>query len=47
MKTKAIIKHVHKLAGPFRITNGKKFRLKEINPGETLGFASEDKPQAQ
>jgi PPK2 family polyphosphate:nucleotide phosphotransferase len=47
MKTKEIIKKARKLAEPFRVTAGKKFRLKDIDPGELLGFSNEDKPQAK
>jgi hypothetical protein len=36
-----------KFAKPFRVTNGKKFRLKDIDPGDTLGLGSEDKPRAR
>jgi polyphosphate kinase 2 (PPK2 family) len=47
MKTKEIIKNAHKFAAPFRITNGGKFRLKDVDPGDTLGLKSEDKPKAK
>ncbi len=47
MKTKEIIKKARKFAKPFRVTDGKKFRLKDIDPGELLGFTSEDKPRAK
>ena len=44
-------KNVHKTARdfskPFRITNGKKFRLKDHDPGETLTFTGKDKPRAK
>jgi len=47
MKTKEIIKRVRKVTAPFRVTDGKKFRLKDIDPGELLGFTTEDKPRAK
>jgi PPK2 family polyphosphate:nucleotide phosphotransferase len=47
MKTKEIIKKARKLAEPFRVTDGKKFRLKDIEPGELLGFTTEDKPRSK
>ena len=47
MKIKKVIKIAGKLAKPFQITNGKKFRLKDCDPGETLRFVSEDKPRAK
>jgi PPK2 family polyphosphate:nucleotide phosphotransferase len=34
-------------SAPFRITDGTKFRLKKIDPGDTLGFEAGDKPQAE
>jgi PPK2 family polyphosphate:nucleotide phosphotransferase len=47
MKTKEVIKRARKFAAPFRITNGDKFRLKDVDPDDTLGLKSEDKPQAK
>ncbi|MCW8806415.1 MAG: polyphosphate kinase 2 family protein [Ignavibacteriaceae bacterium] len=47
MKKKELIKRAAKLSKPFRVTDGKKFRLKHFDPGDTLGFNSEDKPKAQ
>lgn len=35
-----------KLAKRFRVTNGKKFRLKDVDPGDTLGLASGEKDHA-
>jgi PPK2 family polyphosphate:nucleotide phosphotransferase len=43
MKTKEIIKRAKRFVDPFRITDGKGFRLKDINPGDTLHLKSEDK----
>jgi PPK2 family polyphosphate:nucleotide phosphotransferase len=47
MKIKQIIKRARKLAAPFRVTNGEKFRLKHVDPGDTLDLTSEDKPRAK
>ena len=47
MKTKTLIKKARKLSKPFRVTRGGKFRLKDFDPGETLGLKSEDKPRAK
>ncbi|HEX3084877.1 MAG TPA: polyphosphate kinase 2 family protein [Pyrinomonadaceae bacterium] len=44
MKTKEILKRVKSLAEPFRIDDGKKFRLKDIDPGDTLHLKADDKP---
>jgi len=47
MKTKEIIKKARKFAKHFRVTDGKNFQLKDIDPGELLGFTTEDKPRAK
>src|SRR5882672_6417036 len=43
---KGFIKKARKLAKPFRVTDGS-FRLKDIDPGDTLDFTAEDKPRAK
>ena len=45
--TKNFLKQARKYSEPFRITDGAKFRLKKIDPGETLGFQAEEKPRAE
>jgi PPK2 family polyphosphate:nucleotide phosphotransferase len=47
MKTKQLIKRAHKVADPFRVDNGKKFRLKDFDPADTLEYDDEDKPRAK
>jgi PPK2 family polyphosphate:nucleotide phosphotransferase len=47
MKKKELFKRARKLTKPFCITDGKEFRLKHINPEDTLGLKSEDKPKAK
>jgi len=47
MKKKELIKRAGKISKPFRVTDGKGFRLKDFNPKDTLGFKSEDKPKAK
>jgi len=47
MKTKEIIRRADKLAKPFRVVDGEKFHLKDIDPADTLGFGSEDKPRSK
>ena len=47
LKTKKIIERARAFARPFRITDGSDFRLKDIDPGDTLEFGSEDKPRAK
>src|SRR4029450_11042232 len=43
---KGFIKKARKLAKPFRVTDDS-FRLKDIDPGDTLDFTAEDKPRAK
>ena len=47
MKLKQLVKAARKFAKPFRVTNGDKFRLKDYDPDDTLGFGAEDKPRAK
>ena len=47
MKTKEIIERSRKFIAPYRVTNGKKFRLKDIDPNDTGEATSEDKPRAK
>src|SRR5215831_6950881 len=47
LDTKKIVKMVHSITRPFRVTSGKGFRLSDVKPSETLSFTSEDKPRAK
>ena len=47
MTDKDFLKQAKKYSEPFRITDGKKFKLKQIDPNETLGFDSGDKEKAE
>jgi PPK2 family polyphosphate:nucleotide phosphotransferase len=47
MKRSEIIERSRKFVGPYCITNGKKFRLKDIDPNDTGEVTSEDKPKAK
>lgn len=47
MNDRTLIKRARWLAKPFRVTNGKRFRLADVDPGDTLKFGSEDKPRAR
>jgi len=47
MKTKQIIEASRRLSKPYRVTDGKKFRLREVDPGDTGELKSEDKPRAK
>src|SRR5260221_11163154 len=47
MKKKEIIERSQKFIVPYCVTNGKKFRLKDIAPGDTGEVSAEDKPLAK
>jgi PPK2 family polyphosphate:nucleotide phosphotransferase len=47
MKTRELIKQARRLAAPFCVTRGKRFRLKDVDPGDTLWLRSADKPRAK
>jgi hypothetical protein len=48
MKTKEIIKVARHGAKPFRVSKGKDFRLKEVDPNNTREFTKEaDKARAK
>ncbi|HSQ20190.1 MAG TPA: polyphosphate kinase 2 family protein, partial [Blastocatellia bacterium] len=47
MKTKEVIKRAKRFAEPFCVSNGGSFRLKDIDPDDTLDLGSEDKPRAK
>jgi PPK2 family polyphosphate:nucleotide phosphotransferase len=47
MKLKQIIESSRKLSKQYRVTNGKKFRLKDVDPGDTGELKSEDKARAK
>jgi PPK2 family polyphosphate:nucleotide phosphotransferase len=47
MNGTTLIKRARKFAAPFRVSNGDKFRLKDIDPGDTLHLDDEDKPRAK
>ena len=47
MRLKSIIRKSRKLSRPFRVSTGEAFRLKDVDPGDTLGFGSDEKARAQ
>lgn len=47
MKTKEVIKRAERFAKPFLVTDGRSFRLKDVDPGDILDLKSEDKPRAK
>src|SRR5215470_12791246 len=47
MKLQKVINRARSFAAPFCITNGDDFRLKDVDPNDTLDLSSEDKPRAK
>ena len=47
MKSKEIIERSRDFIGPYRITNGKKFQLKDVDPDDTGEVGAEDKSRAK
>ena len=47
MKLKDIIERAQKFSKPYRVANGRKFRLKDIHPSDTGTLKSGDKPKAK
>ena len=47
MKPKEMLKRAKQFAAPFCVTDGSKFRLKNVDPRDTLHLDTEDKPKAK
>jgi PPK2 family polyphosphate:nucleotide phosphotransferase len=47
MKLSQLVKQAHKLATPFAVTHGDRFRLKDFDPGDTLWLNAGDKSRAK
>jgi PPK2 family polyphosphate:nucleotide phosphotransferase len=47
MKRDDLIENTAHLIRPYRVTDGKKFRLADVDPGDTGSLRSEDRPRAQ
>jgi PPK2 family polyphosphate:nucleotide phosphotransferase len=47
MKLNQVIKNSHRLSIPYRVTDGRKFRLKDVEPADTAELKSADKPRAK
>jgi PPK2 family polyphosphate:nucleotide phosphotransferase len=47
MDSKQFLKQSKRISEPFRVSDGKKFRLRKFDPADTLEFESKDKPEAQ
>jgi PPK2 family polyphosphate:nucleotide phosphotransferase len=47
MSRKEMLKRIDRFIGPYRVTDGRKFRLKDIDPGDTHRIGSERKQEAK
>ena len=47
MKLKPVVKRAREFSRPYRISDGRRFRLKDFDPGDTGGLGSKDKPAAR
>ncbi|HOW98645.1 MAG TPA: polyphosphate kinase 2 family protein [Kiritimatiellia bacterium] len=47
MQDKKLLKMARRLSDPFRVENGRKFRLKDADPGDTLWLKKADKERAK
>ena len=47
MKTEKLIETARNFSKPYRVTDGKEFRLKDVDPDDTQDFKSEDKARAK
>ena len=46
MKLSRVVARAGKLSRPFRVTNGRRFRLTDVDPGDALDFGGKDKSRA-
>jgi PPK2 family polyphosphate:nucleotide phosphotransferase len=44
---KKLVRRARKLADPYRVSDGKRFRLKDVDPADTGALTEEDKPRAR
>jgi PPK2 family polyphosphate:nucleotide phosphotransferase len=44
--TRRLVRAAHRIERAFRVSDGKKFRLKDWDPADTMDFTSEDKPRS-
>ncbi len=47
MKPKALIKRARDLSRPFRVTDGRRFRLRDLDPRDTGSLHAEDRPRVK
>jgi len=47
MKIKGLVRQARKLVKPYRVTDGRRFRLRAVDPADTGGYDPDDKPRAK
>ena len=47
MNLKRLVSNAREISSPYRVRDGKKFRLKDVDPADTAGYTSEDKPRSK
>jgi PPK2 family polyphosphate:nucleotide phosphotransferase len=47
VKQSEVIRRARRLSQPFRVTRGTSFRMRDIDPRDTLHFTAQDKPRAR
>ena len=47
LNLKSLVKRARRFSLPYKVTDGKKFRLKDFDPGDTARLSDEDKPRAK
>jgi PPK2 family polyphosphate:nucleotide phosphotransferase len=47
VRPKRLIKNARRLAHRYRVSSGRGFRLKDVDPADTLSFSADDKPRAK
>ncbi len=47
MAERTLVERAHQLIKPFKVKDGEKFRLKDFDPGDTLEFNSDQKPESK
>jgi hypothetical protein len=47
MKTSEVVEAAKRFSKPYRVTEGKKFRLRDVDPRDTGELTSEDKTRAK
>ena len=47
MKLSRVLEVAHRFSRPYRVTDGARFRLKDVDPADTGDLKSEDKPRAK